>query len=126
MLLLKLSKFKKLKSLHGFLDPKMVSIEEAVKQINYKANDDNRTITSWNSRGNEVEYSYGTSSFRTYYKSFTYLSDRSQIYTYIEGYLRIHHIPHTIQIRYDDCWIYNKKEKKQVREKKLLYTITIA
>ena len=109
-----------MKSLHGFLDPKMVSLEEAVKQINYKAND-KHTTTGWNSRGNDVEYNS-----RTYYKSFTYLSDRSQIYTYIENYLKDNNIPHTIQIRYDDCYVFDKKQKKQVREKKLLYTITIA
>jgi hypothetical protein len=97
----------------------MVPVEHAVKHINNKAND-KRTTTSWNSRGDEVEYDS-----RTYYKSFTYLSDRSQIYTYIESYLKIHDIPHTIQIRYDDCYVFDKKQKKQVREKKLLFTINI-
>jgi len=96
-----------------------VSIQDAVKYINSIAND-KRTTTSWNSRGDEVEYNS-----RTYYKSFTYLSDRSQIYTYIENYLKDNNIPHIIQIRYDDCYVFDKKQKKQVRDKKLLYTIRI-
>jgi len=96
-----------------------VSIQNAIEHINYKANH-KLTTTSWNSRGDEVEYNS-----RTYYKSFTYLSDRSQIYTYIENYLKDNNIPHIIQIRYDDCYVFDKKQKKQVRDKKLLYTIRI-
>ena len=98
----------------------MVSVEEAIKHINYKANH-KTTTTAWNSAVDEVEYN-----FRTYYKTFSYLSDRSQIYTYIENYLKDNNIPHTIEIKYAECYVFNKKEKKQVREKKLLFTIKIA
>ena len=62
---------------------------------------------------------------RTYYKTFKYLSDRSKIYTYIENYLKDNNIPHTFEIQYEQCYIYNKKEDKQVKEKKLLFTIKI-
>jgi len=97
-----------------------VGVEEAIKHINYKAND-KHTVTGWVSRHNEVEYN-----FRTYYKTFKYLSDRSKIYTYIENYLKDNNIPHTFEIQYEQCYIYNKKEQKQVKEKKLLFTINIA
>jgi len=97
----------------------MVSVEEAVKHINYKATD-KRNVTSCVSCHNEVEYN-----FITYYKTFKYLSDRSKIYTYIENYLKDNNIPHTFEIQYEQCYIYNKKEDKQVKEKKLLFTIKI-
>jgi hypothetical protein len=96
----------------------MVSVEEAIKHINNKANE-KHTITGWVSRHNEVEYN-----FRTYYKTFKYLSDRSKIYTYIEKYLKDNNIPHSFEIQYEQCYV--KKDGKQVREKKLLFTINIA
>jgi len=97
----------------------MVSVEEAIKHINYKANE-KRTVTNYVGVYNQVEYNN-----RTYYKTFKYLSDRSKIYTYIENYLKDNNIPHTFEIQYEQCYIYNKKEDKQVKEKKLLFTIKI-
>ena len=96
----------------------MVSVEEAIKHINYKANE-KRTITSYVSRENQVEYNN-----RTYYKTFKYLSDRSQIYTYIESYLKDNNIPHSFEIKYENCCIYKKKQEV-FEERKLLFTINI-
>lgn len=96
----------------------MVSVEDAVKHINYMATKKNWCKTRYNIASNEVMYEG-----ERYYKTFSYLSDRSQIYTYIENYLKGNSIPYTIEIEYNNYYI--SKQGKVVYDKKLLFTIKI-
>jgi hypothetical protein len=96
----------------------MVSVEEAVKHINYMATKKNWCKTRYNIARDEVIYEG-----KKYYKTLSYLSDRSEVYTYIENYLKHNNIPHSIEIVYNNYYI--SKEGKQVYDKKLLFTIKI-
>jgi len=91
----------------------MSSVENAIKHINYVANKKSFCKTRYKIASDEVEYD-GIK----YYKSFSYLSDRSEIYTYIESYLEGYNIPYTIETKYNDT--------KLSYDRKLLFTIKIA
>jgi hypothetical protein len=95
------------------------SVEDAIKYINFVANKKAFCKTRYNIASDEVEYD-GVK----YYKSFSYLSDRSAIYNYIDCYLEGYKIPYTIEIKYNDYYI--SKEGKVIYDKKLMYTIKIA
>ena len=91
----------------------MSSVENAIKHINYTATKKSWCKTRYNLASDEVKYN----GIR-YYKSFSYLSDRSEIYTYIESYLEGYNIPYTIETKYNDT--------KLSYDRKLLFTIKIA
>jgi hypothetical protein len=97
----------------------MSSVEECIKHINYTATRRSWCKTRYNIASDEVEYN-GIS----YYKSFSYLSDRSEVYNYIKDYLEKNNIPYTIEEKYNNYYI--SKQGKVIYDKKLMYTIKIA
>lgn len=97
----------------------MASIEGAIKHINYTATRKSWCKTKYNIASDEVIYQG-----RSYYKSFSYLSDRSEVYHYIQDYLEKNNIPYTIEEKYNNYYI--SKQGKVIWDKKQMYTIKIA
>jgi hypothetical protein len=86
-----------------------------LKFVNYIAN---KGKPVYNMTDDMVEYNG-----RYYFKTFSYLSDRSKAYNDIISYLDHHNVPYKIEVNYSKYYI---SKGKIVWDKKLMFTIKIA